>query len=411
MFHRLFAMAVWVVLPVALVGGQPPPKPPVVADPPPTSPAEKYLHSGKLADGETALLLTLDTKPTDDEARFGLGVIRFVRAVENLGRALHEYGAVSEKSNTPFLRLPVPKNEKPSAISYKALGRVLDAFAADLDRAEKTLADIKDDKVKLRLRLSDIALDFTGTGEKRAKLLDLLTTLNGGRFDFQKKNPDLRAHFDRGDVAWLRAYCHLLSAMVEGYRAVDEEAGFEERVKDIFPHVEPPAKKADPDWMNGLTVVDAPRLRRVRLHLLAVCELNRETWKHIRAETDDDFEWLPHPKQTDRLELPMTDERIDAWLAMMGQWEGLLKGERLLPGWILRFVHKDHPEDMGLNLKAVLDDPPADLFNFTRLKEHGVAAKYLEATKGKTEFDIVAVAAVFTLFDGPLGFAYAMRLN
>ena len=401
MFRRLLVLVVCGALPAVAFA----------ADPPPTSPAEKYLHSGKLADGETALLLTLDEKPTDDEARFGLGVVQFVRAVENLGRALYEYGAVSDKSNTPFLRLPVPKNEKPSAISYKALGRVLDAFAADLMRAEKTLAEITDDKVKLKLRLADIALDFTGRGDKRTKLLDLLTTLNGGRFDFQKKNPDLRAHFDRGDVAWLRAYCHLLAAGVEAYRSVDEEAGFEERVKDVFPKVEATGKKADPEWANTLHVVDAPRLRRVRLHLVAVCELNRETWKHIRAETDDDFEWLPHPKQTDQLDLPLTDERIDAWLAMMEQWEGLLKGERLLAGMWIRFAYDKHPEGQGLNLKKLLDDPPADLFNFNRLKEQGIAAKYLEAEKGKKAFDLNAVVAVFNLLNGPFGFAYAARFN
>jgi hypothetical protein len=68
--------------------------------------------------------------------------------------------------------------------------------------------------------------------------------------------------------------------MVEGYRAVDEEAGFDLRVQDIFPKVEALAKKAAQDWMDGLRVVDPPRLRRMRLHLVAVCELNRESWKY-----------------------------------------------------------------------------------------------------------------------------------
>ncbi len=380
------------------------------AGPPPPL-AEKFLHDGKLADGETASLLALDAKPTNDQVRFGLGVIQFVRAVENLGKALYEYGAVSEKATQPFLRLPVPKNDKPSAVSYKALGRVLDAFAADLGRAEATLAGIKDNEVKLRLRLAMITLDFTGTGADRTTLLDLLTELNRGRFDFQRANPDFRVHFDRGDVAWLRAYCHLLSAMVEGYRAVDEETGFEERVKEIFPKVEAPAKKAAPDWTSGLRVVDAPRLRRMRLHLVSVCELNRETWQHIRAETDDDYEWLPHPGQTDQLGLPLTNERIDAWLRMMAQWEGLLKGERLVPSDLIRINHGDLKKGQGLNLKKLLDDPPADLLNMERIRKNGIDAKYLEAEKGRQLFNIDAVWAVIQLFDGPFGFAYAARLN
>ena len=307
------------------------------ADPPPSQ-AEQFLHDGRFAYGETALLLALDANPSDDEARFGLGVIQFVRAVENLGRALHEYGTVSEKATQPFLRLPVPRNEKPSAISYKELGRVLDAFATDLDRAETTLAGIKDDHLKLRLRLSKVAFDFVGIGKDRMTLLELLTSLNGGRFDFENANPDFRVHFDRGDVAWLRAYGHLLCAMVEGYRAVDEEAEFKGRVAGIFPNVESPTKKPEDVRWHGLKIVDAPRLRRMRLHLVMVCELNRETWTHIRKETDDDYEWLPHPKQSDQLGLPLSDDRIDTWLRMMVQWEGLLKGERLFPSnWLQMF--------------------------------------------------------------------------
>ena len=369
------------------------------------------MWEGRFADGETASLLALDANPKDDETRFGLGMIQFARAVENLGKSLYEYGAVSKKATQPFLRLPVPVNEKPSVISYQALGRVLDAFATDLCRAEATLASIKDDQVKLRLRLAKIRLDFTGAGKERTTLIDLLNELNGGRFDFQKANPEFRVHFDRGDVAWLRSYCHLLSAMVEGYRAVDEEAGFDERVKDIFPKVEAPAKPADRDWVNGLKVVDAPRLRRMRLHLVAVCELNRETWQHIRKETDDDFEWLPHPKQTDQLGLPLTADRIDRWLAMMEQWEGLLKGELLVPSGLIVFVHNNHPKGMGLNVKKLLDEPPTDLLNQDRIREKGIAAKYLEPEVGKKMFDFNVVWGTIQLFDGPFGFAYAARLN
>ena len=381
------------------------------ADPPPPL-AEKFLHDGRFADGETASLLALDAAPADDEARFGLGVIQFARAVENLGRALHEYGAVSQKATQPFLRLPVPKNENPSRISYKALGRVLDSFAADLGRAEATLAGVKDDTVKLRLRLAKVGFDFAGTGKDRTTLLDLLTKLNGGRgFQFQTANPDFRVHFDRGDVAWLRAYCHLLSAMVEGYRAVDEAAGFEERMKEIFPRVDAPAGKADPNWNRGLNVVDAPRLRRMRLHLVAVCELNRETWDHVRKETDDDYEWLPHPKQTDQLGLPLTDERIDAWLGMMAQWEGLLKGERMVGRSWLQYVARSNPGGGGLNLRRLLDDPPADLLNLDRVRDKGIDAKYLVAEKGDKLFDLQAVLAAFNLINGPFGFAFAARLN
>jgi hypothetical protein len=377
------------------------------SDPPPPL-AEKFLHEGKFADGETASLLALDADPKDDVTRFGLGMIQFARAVENLGKALFEYGAVSRNASQAFLRLPVPENNHPSRISYKALGRVLDAFAADLARAETTLAAIKDDDVKLRLRLANVTFDFAGTGKNRTTLIELLTKLNGGRLALQKANPEFRVHFDRGDVAWLRSYCHLLSALVEGYRAIDEEAGFEERVRGIFPKIEagkpaPPPAAPGLFWGSGLKVVDAPRLRRMRLHLVSVCELNRETWHHIRRETDDDYEWLPNPKQTDQLGLPLTNERIDAWLEMMEQLEGLLKGDRL--------IMLGAPRGMGINVKKVLDDPHADLLNWNRIQKKGFDAKYLDPETGKQAFDLRVVFSVIQLFDGPFGFAYAARLN
>jgi len=378
---------------------------------PPVSPAERFLHEGRFAEGETALLLALDADSKDDEARFGLGVIQIVRAVQNLGQSLYEYGAISENTSQPFLRLPVPKNETPAAVSYKELGRVLDAFACDLGRAETTLAGIQDDQVKLRLRLSGVAFDFTGAGKERTTLLEVLVDLNGGRLEIEKANPDFRVHFDRGDVAWLRAYCHLLCAMVDGYRAFDEAMGFEVRVGSVFPNLEPSTdKNENVDW-QGLRLVDSPRLRRMRLHFVKVCELNRETWAHYRKETDDDYEWLPSAKQTDQLGLPLTDQRIDAWLGMMEQFEGLMNGERLLPSNLLRAIHGKHPVGQGLNVKELLDNPRSDLLNWTRIYTEGIDAKYLEPEEGKPVLDINAIFGVLRLFSGPFGFAEAARLN
>src|SRR4051812_9249334 len=100
------------------------------ADPPPL--AEKYLHAGELARGEQALEAALARAPRDDQLRFGLGALRFVRGVERLGQSLYEYGAKSENTYAPFLRLPVPKNPAPSPIRYPAFRRMLDDFRRDL---------------------------------------------------------------------------------------------------------------------------------------------------------------------------------------------------------------------------------------------------------------------------------------
>ncbi len=74
------------------------------------------------------------------------------------------------------------------------------------------------------------------------------------------------------------------------------------------------------------------RLKAVRANLLKVVQLNRETWRLVRAETDDDREWLPNAKQTSPfVSLKVTDETIDAWLQTVGALEKVLQGELLVP--------------------------------------------------------------------------------
>ena len=373
--------------------------------------AEQAMHTGRLADSERVLLLLLDANHNDDRARYQLGIVQFLRAVESLGKAMYEYGAVSENATQPFLRLPVPRNPEPSTISYRALGRVLDLFACELARAEATLAKVTDDDVFVPLRLAPIRFDFGGKKTQPMSLLQISMRLNGGKLFFTEKNPDFLVHFDRGDVAWLRAYCHLLMGMVEAYRAIDEEIGFVHRVGDVFPKIESAQGVQNKDWYRGLSIIDAPRLRRMRLHFISVCELNSETWLHIRRETDDHFEWLPHPKQTDQLGVPISARQIDAWLRMMDQLEGLLKGERLVPASLLRFVSNKHPEGWGLNLAKVLDDPPSDLLNVDRLQEKGISSLYLKAEENQKLFDFTVMEDVASLFNGPVGFFSVIRMN
>lgn len=444
--------------------------------------AERFLHEGKLAEGETSLALALDADPDDDEARFGLGAIQVALAIENLGCALHKYGANTTDETLPVIGLPVPVNEDPSTISYEDFCRVLDTFLADLTKAEATLAGIKSDDVELRLRLAPISFDFAGTGEDRVSLIAIVTRLNGGRTAFEEASPVFRVHFDRGDVAWLRGYCHLLSAMIEIVRSIDGEPAFEEGARVFFPRVEtrpeeakseeirpeeakseeirpeaakpdaldamfdivrsvdgesafeegarrlssraetppaetPPAKiraVAKPDFKPGVTVTDAPRLRRARLHLIAVCDLNRETWSHILKETDDDYEWLPSPKQTDQLGLPITEDQIEAWLTGMDALKTLLNGEETIPTGLvpkeLRLLGGG-VEGQGLNLKELLDNPPVGFIDAERLANDEPDPRYVGPNEGSGWAVFLLIGRLGQVLNGPFGYAQAARLN
>jgi hypothetical protein len=364
---------------------------------------EQYLHSGELAKGEQALEAALAANPRDDQVRFGLGVLRFVRGVERLGQSLYEYGVKSEDTAFPFLRLPVPKNPEPAPITYTALRRVLDDFVRDLTAAETTLAGITDDGVKLPVRLADVRLDLTGTGKPTYRFVDVMKKImRQQQFDLLRDNPEFLVCFDRGDVAWLRSYCHLLTGMLDFYLAFDTEQIFNLSSDEVFAKPKyPPPPKENRQWDEVLRVIvvkEPARLGRFRRHLMKVAELNRETWNYIRAETDDDHEWLPNPRQKGVLGMPVRNDMIDAWLGMMGEFEALLDGKRTLGS----------PKDgKGLNLKALLDNPP-DKFDFFGGFPRNLPDRYFSEAP---EADWRSLTRVLAVFENTTAVAYWAWFN
>src|SRR5436190_19925277 len=83
---------------------------------------EKHLIAGRLADGEKELTDRLKAQPADDQARFGLGTLRFLRAIERLSQSLYKFGALGPESRLgrqiPLVRLTVPKNPAPDKVRY-----------------------------------------------------------------------------------------------------------------------------------------------------------------------------------------------------------------------------------------------------------------------------------------------------
>lgn len=374
---------------------------------------EKYLHSGQLARGEQVLESALAVAPQDDQLRFSLAVVQLFRGVERLGQSLYEYGCLPENNHLPFLRVPVPQNPDPSMITYPALRRILAGFHSDLSTVETTLAGIGEGPVKLPLRLAEVRLDLTGSGESKEKMIDILRKLMGRDFRGDKVNPEFLICLDRGDVAWLRAYCHLLMGIIDMQLSIDGEASFDLTADQLFAK---PKRRFDGSQQERWTrqaeawkVVkfqEPARLRHFRLHFLKVCELNRETWAYIRAETDNDHEWLPNPRQTGVLRMPVTDPMIDAWLGMVAEVEGVFNGKKKLPAWIFQFFSP--ATKRGMNLQVFLDEPP-ETIDWKRLTDEGVREKYLDDIR--PDVDIGAFLAVGQAFQNTLAVGYAAWFN
>jgi len=350
----------------------------LAADPPR---AERYLTEGRLADGQRELTSYLKQNPADDQARFGLGTLQFVRAVEHLAQTLYQFGAVGPKSRLtqqiPFLRVAVPENPSPDKVRYADVRRMLQNLLDDLTAAEKTLADIKDERVKLPLHFGLIRLDVNGDGQTAdgEVLWKIYAELNRGirlNNEFAPEHAEqFVIAFDYGDVHWLRGYCHLLSAMCETILAYDQQDLFNAVAHQLFDNPDVPALpkdiilRQDPNnpWMDdiadaiaGIHMMRFPlkepeRMKSALAHLESVIDLSRQSWKAIQAETDDDREWIPNSKQGGVIPgVRVTAEMIAGWHEFLGEAEKMLAGKKLIPHW--RFSAK-----YGINLRRVFLEP------------------------------------------------------
>lgn len=338
--------------------------------------AEQYLISGDLAGGRKALEAILKENPDDAQARFGLGTVEFVGAVEHLIQGFHKYGLQADVGGmVPFARLPIPPNPNAEPISYEDLRAVFQAFIGDIARAEATLGRIKDDAVRLPIRFGRVRLDFDGDGKatEEETLWKIYARLNAqvGRGQVTAKDAeDFEIVFDRGDVAWMRGYCHLLMTFAEVYLAHDTERLFQHTAHLFFPKPKTPfpflkfeGNLAREIRYNSIAdivafvhllrfpVREPERVEAALKHLESMVELSRESWKGYLAETDDDHEWIPNPKQgTVMPGGKVTDEMVKGWLEFLDETDKILAGKVLVPFW------RD-AGGKGVNLRKVFTDP------------------------------------------------------
>ena len=334
----------------------------------------RHAYGGTLARGEAELA----SLASHSQARFALGAAQFARAVERLGQAFYRHGLEAPRTMLlPILRLPVPANPNPQPLSYDGFRSILAQFADDLRRADATLAQIGPDDVKLTVDVARVRIDFDGdgTGGEHEPLVAVLAGIDPRLGASRSRGADMQqlafpVAFDRGDAAWMRGYANLLAAIAEFWLAHDFEPMFAQSFHLFFPRAGLPyaallnetrGRAGEMLFTDADLIADAiafvhllnwpsrdpARLATALAHLRAVPALSRESWRHILAETDDDNEWIPNPRQTNRFPLPVEQERIDAWLRTMGQFEEVLEGRKLVPHW--RF-------DKGVNLRRALTE-------------------------------------------------------
>ena len=101
------------------------------------------------------------------------------------------------------------------------------------------------------------------------------------------------------------------------------------------------------DW----PVVEPERAADVRFHLLKMIELSRQNRRRIYAETDDNAEWVPGPKQIGRFRnLRVTEDVVQGWHVFLDEFEAILNGDKRIRHW--RLVGK-----RGANVRRMFGEP------------------------------------------------------
>ena len=354
---------------------------------------EDLLQQGRLAEAEQLLGNAVKTKPAEDDARFALGVVQFLRSVEGRMQAFYRHGYRSEPGMMPLSNLPIPKNPRPEPLDYKTAKNLLQAWIDDLGKVDATLAKVNSPGVKLSLHFGLIRLDFDGDGKANEEetLWKVYGKFNRGANASAEAAKGFVIAFDRGDVDWLRGYCHVLSALTEVLLAHDFEDLFNRSGFLLFDGIKPPeAFQVGPKPPgNGfdigeildyvamlhlvrLSIAEPARLKSALAHMEAMVALSRSSWKSILTETDDDHEWVPSPKQGSVIpNVRVTAEMVEGWHRFLDEFESILRGKKLAPFW------RGKDPKPGINVRRVFTEPrPLDLVLWV---QGTAAAPYLEA--------------------------------
>lgn len=380
----------------------------------PAALAQRLLAQGDTATAAALLGKRLEADPADAQARFALAAVQTLAAVERLAQDAHAFGlgggTAAALAEVTLFGGEIPIADAPERVAHDDARAALQRFRDGLGRAIDTLAPLADPgaaEPRLPLDLGLIRLDFDGDGHPGEQLSAVLFELRGlaAGGPQGERCGAIPIHFDLGDAHWLRAYLHLLSAALDAWLAYDTQALWDATAHLFFARPETPlpylAQPVEPafdgielavlaDLVAMIHLLDLPLREPARMadaleHLEAAVRWNRAAWEAILAETDDDREWLPSPRQSGVIPsrpggppLEVTEAMVASWLELLDESEALLQGRKLLPYWRVA-------DGRGVNLRRVFEAPQRlDLLLWL---QGAAAAPYLEEgelTRGDT---------------------------
>jgi hypothetical protein len=235
-----------------------------------------------------------------------------VRAVARYKRTMHQ------------LALDVRTTALGALVARSVNQRYLDAT---FGQAEQEFAAVEADLAKaaadpgvwLELCLACWEIDWNGNGrveDSDRALMEIEEDADGNPIPEgdPRRRPTFR--FDEGDVAWARAFVSFQRALLDLALAYD------------WSGISPALDRHDRPGVLTLALAHPERIEQARARVLEGLEQSDRARRAYLAETDDDREWVPNPRQKSHpIPLPVDDALYATWGGLLGDLRRLVKGE------------------------------------------------------------------------------------
>ena len=305
-----------------------------------------------------------------NQSTFTKALSQLSTSVEDLQQGFYKYGFELNSSTAGIQSVaPIPHNPNPEIVDYQKIRQLIETFHQDLHAIEKTVTTIGEDEFHLPLDLTKVRFDIDNNGERtemESSIALFLSIESNGRMTQRQidemKKIDGTIGFDKSDLIWLKGYIQVTLGATDLLLAHDFEQPFNAISGNLFQKPKNALSTIGADdenygdianliaafHLSKMKVIEPDRLKQARQHLLNMVDCSKQMWLSIQAETDNNKEWLPSPKQQSVTGVKITAAMIKDWHKFLTEYQTILNGDKLIPHW--RFKNK------GINLKRVLEE-------------------------------------------------------
>ncbi|MBL1436968.1 MAG: hypothetical protein COB08_012340 [Rhodobacteraceae bacterium] len=335
------------------------------------------LAESSLTEAEAILAAQPDKSPND---QFTYGAVLFLRGIEKSLQFRWQHNMAIKDFDLPVLRLPVPPNPDAQPFSPELITVLFANLRDDMAVSQAALEAVSGEvSVKIDLMTLWFDINMNGVQDEGEGLIEfgINTTMSPrqARDMLAQTNPALTVQFDTADVAWLNAYTHLLSGLSELVIAFDPTEAITKVLSSNQAMMALRGNTSAPNildaliggnaggfggWVDQFAMVYgalnqqpiAENTRAAHGHFLAMIEQNKVFWAAVATETDNTLEWIPNATQTAALGFTLPEGAAEAWQAILGDAEQMLRGELLVSYWRIAPAG-------GVNIQKLFENPPA----------------------------------------------------